>query len=105
MSNVINLLTLVIIFGIVMTELQPLLFLPGDMRIGNWGVDFIFLRFIMIPIVCLAALSLSFVNLATSGKKVKGHYFTHDFISVVVSSGCLLSLYFHPVPWILDWLE
>jgi hypothetical protein len=90
---------LLIVAALALTESLPYIFGTGYDAKWDWSFIYVTMRFVLLPITCLAHLSLNLLRIIKS-KKEKLQIV--QFSSVVVSLGYLVSLYFHPLP-LTEW--
>jgi len=90
---------LLIVALLAVTEALPFIFGTGYNAKWDWSFIYVTMRFVLLPIACLAHL---FLNLLRIIKSRKEKLQIAQFSSVVVSVGYLVLLYFHPLP-LTEW--
>jgi hypothetical protein len=86
---------LLIVALLVVTEALPYIFGMGDNAKWDWSFLYVTIRFVLLPVACIAHVGINFYQII---KSIKEKLQIIQFSSVIVSIGYLISLYFHPLP-------
>jgi hypothetical protein len=84
---------LLLLLGAVLIELLPVVYGSGTHATWDWSAVYITGRFVVLPFVSLVHI---IVNIAFAFGKDSSNRFT-PLLSITVSGGYLLLLYFHPL--------
>lgn len=86
-----------IVLAIIGTELLPVVFGTGYEATWDWGFTYVTMRFVLLPIFCLAHLVLAAVFLFAR-RRQQAEVSALPATSALIAMGYLVSLWFYPLP-------